>query len=76
MHDEKLDPRPPSDQFARVIAARASAAESAGGDALRWLRSWHDREGIWTNLRNIEHWMERAGDCHHHLGHPLPPSAD
>ena len=61
MHEDNLDPRPPSDQFAWVIAARAAASESAGDDALSWLRSWHDREGIWTNLRNIEHWMERAG---------------
>lgn len=61
MHDDKLDPRPPAEQFARVIVARATAAESTGGDQLRWLRSWHDREGIWTNLRNVEHWMTRAG---------------
>ena len=30
-------------------------------DLAHWLRGWHDREGAWTNLRNVEHWMERAG---------------
>jgi hypothetical protein len=24
------------------------------------LKGWHDREGVWTNLRNIEHWLERS----------------
>lgn len=61
MHEDKLDPRPVPEKFARAIAARAAAAESAGSATLNWLRSWHDREGTWTNLRNIEHWMERAG---------------
>jgi hypothetical protein len=60
MHDDKLDPRPVPDQFARAIAARAAAMGSGGGP-LNWLRGWHDREGTWTNLRNIEHWIERAG---------------
>ena len=61
MHDEKLDPRPAPDQFARVLAARAAIAESAGGDSPNWLHSWHDRDGTWSNLRNIEHWIGRAG---------------
>jgi len=29
-------------------------------DLLHWLRGWHDREGAWANLRNIEHWIDRA----------------
>jgi hypothetical protein len=61
MHDDKLDPRPMPDRFARVIAARAAATEPGVDGPLSWLRSWHDREGTWTNLRNIEHWIERAG---------------
>ncbi len=61
MHDDKLDPRPAPDQFARALAARAAIAESAGDGPLNWLRCWHDREGTWSNLRNIEHWIERAG---------------
>lgn len=61
MHDDKLDPRPLPDQFARAVAARAAAVRPADADPLRWLQGWHDREGVWTNLRNIEHWMDRAG---------------
>lgn len=57
--EEQLDPRPQPDQFARIIAARAIAAGS-GTDRAAWLRSWNDREGDWTNLRNIEHWIDRA----------------
>jgi hypothetical protein len=58
--DEKLDPRPAPDQFARVLAARA-AASPARAAPQDWLRGWHDREGIWTNLRNVEHWIARTG---------------
>jgi hypothetical protein len=58
--DDKFDPRPNPDQFARVLAARAAAAPG-GPDPTRWLSGWHDREGVWTNLRNAEHWIERAG---------------
>jgi hypothetical protein len=32
-----------------------------GADPTRWLRGWNDHAGVWTNLRNIEHWIERAG---------------
>jgi hypothetical protein len=58
--EDKLDPRPSPDQFARTLAARV-AASPAGPDPARWLRGWHDREDAWTNLRNVEHWIERAG---------------
>ncbi len=57
--EDQLDPRPQPDQFARVIAARAIAAGSST-DRAAWLRGWNDREGDWTNLRNIEHWIDRA----------------
>ncbi len=60
MHDDKLDPRPLPDQFAQAIVARAAALGAAGAGALHWMHGWHDREGTWTNLRNIEHWMDRA----------------
>lgn len=59
MTDDELDPRPSPDLFARTLAARA-AASAGGPDPARWLVGWHDREGIWTNLRNMEHWIERA----------------
>jgi len=61
VHDEKLDPRPDPDQFVRALAARAAEGGPAGVDPTSWLRSWNDREDAWTNLRNLEHWMARAG---------------
>jgi hypothetical protein len=61
VHDEKLDPRPDPDQFVRALAARAAEGGPAGVDPTSWLRSWNDREDAWTNLRNLEHWLARAG---------------
>ena len=61
MLEETLDPRPQPDPVARQIAARAAARGHDPADLAHWLRGWHDREGAWTNLRNIHHWMERAG---------------
>jgi len=58
--DDKLDPRPSPDPFARALAARIAALPGDPQPA-RWLRGWNDREGVWTNLRNVEHWIERAG---------------
>ena len=59
MIEDPLDPRPQPDHFARAIALRAMAAGD-GPDRSAWLRGWNDREGDWTNLRNIEHWIDRA----------------
>jgi hypothetical protein len=42
---------------ARLAAAGASPETPLPAD---WLGSWNDREGVWTNLRNIEHWIARA----------------
>lgn len=59
MLEDTLDPRPQSDQYARRLAACASALDD--DHAMEdWLRGWNDRENIWTNLRNIEHWIGRA----------------
>ena len=60
MLEETLDPRPEPDLFARLISARAADRGHDAADLAHWLRGWHDREGAWTNLRNLEHWMERA----------------
>ena len=60
MLEETLDPRPEPDLFARLIAVRAADCGHDPADLAHWLRGWHDREGAWTNLRNLEHWMERA----------------
>jgi hypothetical protein len=59
--DEQLDPRPHPGEFARTLATRAAAVAPSGSDPARWLRGWSDHEGVWTNLRTIEHWIERAG---------------
>jgi hypothetical protein len=59
MIEDTLEPGPQPDQFASSIAERARAIDG-GADPAAWMRGWHDREGIWTNLRNIEHWMARA----------------
>lgn len=59
MLEETLDPRPHTEQFARRLAACTRDA----GDARtieEWLRNWNDREGRWANLRNLQHWIDRA----------------
>jgi len=57
--EDTLDPRPQFDQFARRLAACAPAPdERCAVEDL--LRGWNDRENIWANLRNIEHWTGRA----------------
>jgi hypothetical protein len=60
MLEESLDPRPHPGQFARLMAQRAAERCRPAADTDEWLRSWHDREGAWTNLRNVEHWIEYA----------------
>ena len=61
MLEETLDPRPPAEQFARLMATRAAERGHSPTDLTRWFATWHDREGAWTNLRNLEHWIERSG---------------
>ena len=61
MLEDTLDPRPPPDCFARLIADRAAELGHSPAELALLLRGWHDREGAWTNLRNLEHWIERAG---------------
>lgn len=60
MLEEAIDPRPLPDHFSNFLAssAAASAGQTAGVET--WLNSWNDREGAWTNLRNIEHWIDRS----------------
>lgn len=59
MLEETIDPRPPLLPFAERLAAlaRDRYGESA---QLDWLRYWNEREGVWTNLRTIEHWLHRS----------------
>jgi hypothetical protein len=50
-------------EFAQALAVRAAAmAPSTASDPARWLRGWNDREGVWSNLRTIEYWIDRARD--------------
>ena len=60
MLEDTLDPRPPPELFAQAIAVRAAEHGHGPADLTRWLSAWHDREGAWTNLRNLEHWIERS----------------
>ena len=59
MLEDTLDPRPPPEQFARRLAA--CAPEAVDRLAMEeGLRSWNDRESIWANLSNLQHWIDRA----------------
>jgi len=59
MLEESTDPRPQHDAFATFLAACATAGTPQ--DTIEgWLRGWNDRASAWTNLRNIEHWIERS----------------
>jgi hypothetical protein len=57
MLEDSLDPRPllPLD-FARLLASTAAPALST--DDL--VRLWNDDASFWTNLRTLEHWIDRA----------------
>jgi hypothetical protein len=61
MLEDALDPRAQPDGVARALAARAAEQGCDLVEIARWLSGWHDQEGSWTNLRNLEHWIERAG---------------
>lgn len=60
MLEDSLDPRPLSGEVARLIEELATGRGGPVVDMGDWLLGWHDREGTWTNLRNVEHWIERA----------------
>ena len=61
MLEDALDPHSQPDGFARALAAHAAERGHGPGEIAHWLRAWDDREGNWTNLRNLEHWIDRAG---------------
>ncbi len=59
MLEESIDPRPSHEAFARFLARRAvERTEPATIEA--WLSAWSDDDGVWANLANIEHWIERS----------------
>ncbi len=43
-----------------LIEERARRRDRPATDVGDWLLGWHDREGAWTNLRNVQHWIDRA----------------
>jgi hypothetical protein len=59
MLEESTDPRPQHDAFARFLAACAAAGTSEK-TIETWLRGWNDHASAWTNVRDIEHWIERS----------------
>jgi hypothetical protein len=57
MLEESIDPRPPLPlDFARLFNMSATPALST--DELA--RLWNDDASSWTNLRTLEHWIDRA----------------
>jgi hypothetical protein len=59
MLEEPTDPQPQHAAFARFLAACATAG-TPQHTIEGWLRGWNDHASAWTNLRNIEHWIERS----------------
>jgi hypothetical protein len=60
MLEDSLDPRPLSEELARLIEELANGCGRPAAEVGDWLLCWHDREGAWTNLRNVAHWIEHA----------------
>ena len=60
MLEDSLDPRPHPGEFARVLEEHAAGRGRSMAELGDWLLGWHDREGAWTNLRNVQHWIDRA----------------
>jgi hypothetical protein len=59
MLEDALDHRPQPDRFALQLAACVPDPNERRA-AKQWLRGSNDRANIWTNLRDIEHWIDRA----------------
>jgi len=59
MLEESTDPRPQHDAFARFLATCATPG-TPPHTIEAWLRSWSDQHSVWTNLRDIGHWIERS----------------
>lgn len=58
MLEEALDPRPalPLD-FARLLLGSA-AAQGVAADVIA--QAWNDDRSLWSNVRTLEYWIERA----------------
>ena len=58
MLEDSIDPNPDPAPFTRVLALAARTVEARPAEA--WSRCWHDREGYWSCLRTLEHWLQRC----------------
>jgi hypothetical protein len=60
MIEEALDPRPALESFDRLIGAHPALLEALRRDPDALARNWNDRETAWGNVRDFNHWIERA----------------
>jgi hypothetical protein len=46
----------------RLLRAQTDAAgvDTSTTDLQQWLEYWNDTESVTTNLRKVEHWLQRA----------------
>ncbi len=58
MLEEAIDPNPDPASFSRLLALAAQTLDSRTAES--WSQCWHDREGYWTCLRTLEHWLQRC----------------
>ena len=58
MLEEAIDPNPDPDPFSRLLALAAQSLDSRTAE--NWSQCWHDREGYWTCMRTLEHWLQRS----------------
>ena len=58
MLEEAIDPNPDPAPFSRLLALTAQSLDSRTAES--WSQCWHDREGYWTCMRTLEHWLQRG----------------
>jgi hypothetical protein len=57
MLEESLNPNPDPVPYARLLALAAQKLDKRS--TYEWAHAWHDREGYWTQLRTLGHWLQR-----------------
>ena len=58
MLEESLDPNPDPAPYARLLALAAQTLDQRS--TYEWAHAWHEREGYWTQLRTLGHWLKRS----------------
>jgi len=58
MLEDAIDPNPDPAPFNRLLALAAQSLDSRTAES--WSQCWHDREGYWTRMRTLEHWLQRG----------------